>query len=260
MNNFSMYVARESGLHKLHPLTKILLTLLLITAGLALPGNWTGYFIILLIIFPLAYWGQVFPNLLRTTWNVSLPFAISVILIQSLFWGEGTPIFEFWILSPKVEGAFYAVVSLGKIILVMSDFLLFSMTTRPDTLMIALKQVGMPSSIAYIIVTTLQIVPSFQRKASTILDAQRSRGLETEGDLFTRARAVVPIILPLVLGSLVEVEERAIAIEARAFNSNRKETSLIEIPDTSNEKNIRKIFVVLIFTAILFRILWQLFN
>lgn len=256
MNNFSMYVARESGLHRLHPLTKVLLTLLLITAGLALPGNWTGYVIILLIIFPLAFWGRVFPNLLRTTWNVSLPFAISVILIQSLFWGKGTPIFEFWIFSPKVEGAFYAAVSLGKIILVMSDFLLFSITTRPDTLMIALKQAGMPSSIAYIIVTTLQIVPSFQRKAFTILDAQRSRELETEGNLFTRARAVVPIILPLVLGSLVEVEERAIAIEARAFNSNRKETSLVEIPDTQLQKNFRFGMILMMIACIIFGILW----
>jgi energy-coupling factor transport system permease protein len=182
MSSFSMYVARESGLHQLHPITKVLLTLLLISAGLALPGNWTGYFIIVFFIIPLAIWGQVLPNLASVTWKVSLPFAVSIILIQSLFWGRGTPIFEFGILSPKVEGAFFAAVSLGRIILVMSDFLLFSMTTRPDTLMIAMKQAGMPSGIAYIIVTTLQIVPSFQRKASTILDAQRSRGLETEGN------------------------------------------------------------------------------
>lgn len=253
-----MYVARESGLHRLHPLTKTLLTLLLITAGLALPGNWTGYFLILFIIFPLAYWGKVFPNLLQISWKITLPIAISVILIQSLFWGEGTPIFELWWISPKVEGAQYAATSLGRIFLIMTDFLLFSMTTRPDTLMIALKQVGMPSSIAYIIVTTLQIVPSFQRKALAILDAQRSRGLETEGNILTRARAVVPIILPLVLGSLVEVEERAIAIEARAFNSNRKETNLIEIPDTKKQKNIRFGMTLTLIACIIFGILWRL--
>ena len=253
-----MYVARESGLHKLHPLTKILFTLLIITAGITLPGDWTGYFLILLIVLPLAYWGKVFPNLVSTAWKITLPIAISVILIQSLFWGKGTPIFEFWIISPKIEGARYAAVSLGRIFLIMTDFLLFSMTTRPDTLMIALKQVGMPSSIAYIIVTTLQIVPSFQRKASTILDAQRSRGLETEGNIITRARAVIPIILPLVLGSLVEVEERAIAIEARGFNSNRKETSLIEIHDTQLQKNIRSGFILMIVGCIIFGILWRL--
>ncbi|MCC6261363.1 MAG: energy-coupling factor transporter transmembrane protein EcfT [Anaerolineales bacterium] len=258
MNNFSMYIARASGLHQLHPLTKVLLTFCLLIAGLALPGNWTSYLIILLVIFPLSVWGKVFPNLLRITWLVSLPFAISVILIQSLFWGTGTPLFEFWIFAPKLEGARYAVISLGKIILVMSDFLLFSLTTRPDALMIALKQAGMPSSIAYIIVTTLQIVPSFQRKGATILDAQRSRGLETEGNLFVRAKALVPIVLPLVLGSLMEVEERAIAIEARAFNSRQTETSLIEIPDTQLQKNFRTVILIVMFLLIIFGILWRL--
>jgi energy-coupling factor transport system permease protein len=143
---------------------------------------------------------------------------------------------------------------------VMADFILFAMITRPDTLMISLKQSGVPSSIAYIIVTTLQIVPRFQSKASTIFDAQRSRGLETEGNLLVRVRAVVPIVLPLVLGSLIDVEERAIAIQARGFNSNREETSLAEIPDSSIQKVLRQILVVVTLLSIVTRIVWQLLS
>jgi energy-coupling factor transport system permease protein len=260
MNTFSMYVARESGLHRLHPLTKGLLTLLLLVAGLVLPGSWTGYFLVLLVVLPLAWWGKIFAPFIRVVWKVSLPLILSVVIIQSLFWGEGTPIFEFWILSPKWEGLIYALVSIGRVLLLMSSFILFAMTTRPDTLMISLKQVGVPSSLAYIIVTTLQIIPRFQGKASTILDAQRSRGLETEGNLIVRARAVVPIVLPLVLGSLVEVEERAIAIEARGFNSNRKETALIEIPDTRGQFMLRRVFVALMILSVVVRLAWQLLS
>jgi energy-coupling factor transport system permease protein len=258
MNAFSMYVARESGLHKLHPLTKGSLTLLLLVAGLLLPGNWISYFLVLFVILPLAQWGKIFRNFTRIVWGISLPFILSVVIIQSLFWGKGTPIFEFWIIAPKQEGAIFALVSVGRILLVMSGFILFAMTTRPDTLMISLKQVGVPSSFAYIIVTTLQIIPRFQSKAFTILDAQRSRGLETEGNMFTRARAVVPIILPLVLGSLLEVEERAIAIEARGFNSKKEETSLIEIPDTNRQIILRRVFLAIMILTILARVTWQL--
>ncbi|HLO15158.1 MAG TPA: energy-coupling factor transporter transmembrane component T [Anaerolineales bacterium] len=260
MNTFSMYVARESGLHKLHPLTKGSLTLLLLVAGLTLPGNWTGYFLVLFVILPLAYWGQIFSNFIKVVLGISLPFVLSVVIIQSLFWGKGTPLFEFWVIAPKQEGALFALISVGRIILVMSDFILFAMSTRPDTLMISLKQVGVPSSLAYIIVTTLQIIPRFQSKALTILDAQRSRGLETEGNLFVRARALIPIVLPLVLGSLVDVEERAIAIEARGFNSSKKETSLIEIPDTNTQIILRRAFVILMILSIVARIAWQLLN
>jgi len=258
MNTFSMYVARESGLHNLHPLTKSLLTLFLLVSGLTLPGNWTGYILVLLVIFPLAVWGKIFGRFIRIVMNVSLPIILSVVIIQSLFWGSGTPIFEFWVLAPKQEGALFALISVGRIILVMAGFVLFAMTTRPDTLMISLKQVGVPSSLAYIIVTTLQIIPRFQSKASTILDAQRSRGLKTEGNLFMRARALIPIVLPLVLGSLLEVEERAIAIEARGFNSNKKETSLMEIPDTGAQVGLRRMFVLFMILSILARVAWQL--
>jgi energy-coupling factor transport system permease protein len=252
-----MYVARESGLHSLHPLTKSLLVLCLFVAGFVLPGKWTSYFIFTGIILPLAFWGGISGQLLKTVWKITWPLAISVLLIQSLFWGKGTPLFELWVFIPKKEGVVFAFVSIGRIILTMGDFMLFTMTTRPDILMISLKQIGMPSGLAYIVVTTLQIIPSFQRKASTILDAQRSRGLETEGNILIRARALVPVILPLVLGSLMDVEERAIAIQARAFGSSKKETSLIEIQDTGIEKTIRRILVVVILMTILFRILWQ---
>lgn len=258
MNTFSMYVARESGLHKLHPLTKGSLTLLLLVAGLALPGNWTGYLLVVLVILPLAYWGKILSSFLRVVLTISLPFIFSVIIIQSLFWGEGTPLFKLWIIAPKQEGALFALISVGRIILVMSGFILFAMTTRPDTLMISLKQIGVPSSLAYIIVTTLQIIPRFQSKASNILDAQRSRGLETEGNIFLRARAVIPLVLPLVLGSLVDVEERAIAIEARGFNSKKVETSLIEIPDTKTQEIMRRVFFILMILSIVTRVVWQL--
>lgn len=255
-----MYVARESGLHNLHPLTKSTLAMFLLISGLTLPGNWIGYFLVLFIIIPLSMWGKVFRNLIRSVWNVSWPFALSLVLIQGIFWEDGPILLSLGIATIKTEGALFALISIGRIILVMSTFILFAMTTRPDILMISLKQAGVPSSIAYIIVTTLQIVPRFQSKASTILDAQRARGLVTEGNLFIRARAVVPIVLPLVIGSIIEVEERAIAIQARAFNSNRAETSLIEVRDTKNQKIVRTLLIIVTLVSIFARIAWQLLS
>jgi len=255
-----MYEARESGLHLLHPLTKAALALCLVVAGLVLPSRWTGYFLVLCVVFPLALWGKVFTPFLRSLWKVSLPLALSLFLIQSLFWGEGEILLSMGPIAFKKEGALFALVSMGRILLVMADFILFAMTTRPDTLMISMKQAGAPSGLAYIIVTTLQIVPRFQNKASTILDSQRSRGLETEGNIFVRARAFAPIVLPLVLGSLIEVEERAIAIQARGFNSNKEETSLIEIPDTKTQRLTRQALILATILSIVARIAWQLLN
>jgi energy-coupling factor transport system permease protein len=256
MDSFSIYVARASGLHKLNPITKFILTLCLMLCGLILPGMWTSYLILLLIILPLAMWGQVTRRLSQLVFNVSLPLIISVFIIQTLFWGKGTAIFEIGPFAPKLEGFLFSITSAGRVLFIMADFILFSLTTRPDILMISLKQSGLPSGLAYIIVTTLQLVPRFIAKANTILDAQRSRGLETQGSLLVRARALLPLILPLVIGSLLEVEERAIAIEARGFNSTHFETSLIEIPDSQTQKLARYGFVFATVIVIVSRFLW----
>jgi len=256
MSSLSIYVARESGLHHLNPITKFVITLCILICGFVLPGILTSYLILALIIIPLAVWGQVTKRMLQLVFNISWPLILSVVIIQTTFWGEGTALFEFGFISPKLEGLLFAINSSGRILFIMADFILFSLATRPDTLMISLKQAGLPSGLAYIIVTTLQLVPQFVTKANTILDAQRSRGLETQGNIITRARALLPLVLPLVVGSLLEVEERAIAIEARAFNSNKVETSLLEIPDSQNQKIARVGIVAITMLVIAGRFVW----
>ncbi len=228
---FSLFVLRESGLHRLHPLTKLTLAGFLLTGGLLLPGTASAYALFALLVIPLAAWGNVLKELVRAAWRVALPFAISIFLIQGFLWTNGTPLVGIGPVSLKREGLLFALASVARILMVVSAFLLFALTTRPDALMGALTQRGLPGSIAYIVVATIQIVPRFQAKASAILDAQRSRGLETEGNLVQRMRAVLPLVAPLVLSSLVDVEERAMAIEARAFNYPGPKTSLIEIEE-----------------------------
>ena len=260
MNSLSIYVARESGLHKLNPLTKFVLTLCILLGGFAFSNAASGYLILITIITPLAVWGKVTKRMVQLVINISWPLIVSVFLIQSFFWGAGTPLFEIGPVSPKLEGALFAFKSSGRILYVMANFILFSLTTRPDTLMISLKQAGLPGGLAYIIVSTLQLIPQYVAKANIILDAQRSRGLETQGNIVTRARALLPLVLPLVIGSLLEVEERAIAIEARAFNSSRVETSILEIPDSRTQKTARAGMIIITILLIAGRFLWQLSN
>ena len=113
---------------------------------------------------------------------------------------------------------------------------------------------GLPGQFAYVIISTLQILPQMQSKAQTIISAQRSRGLDTESSFLKRAGSLIPLIGPLVFGSLVEVEERAIAIEARGFTSKQVKTSLHEIHDTNLDKGFRWILVILVLASIALRI------
>ncbi|HEY5574362.1 MAG TPA: energy-coupling factor transporter transmembrane component T [Anaerolineales bacterium] len=243
---FSLYTGQESLIHKLHPLTKLTLAAFMLVGSLALPGPWPTYILFIAVLVPLALLARVLPRLLSLAWRVVLPFAISVFLIQGFLWPGGTPLVAIGPLSLKREGLLFAVTSVGRILMVVTSFLWFALTTRPDLLMTSLVQRGLPSNLAYIIVATIQIIPRFQQRASTILDAQRARGLETGGNLLQRAHGVLPLVVPLILSSLVDVEERALAVEARAFSHPGKKTSFIEIAESGWEPLLRWVVIIAI--------------
>src|SRR5512141_158128 len=113
MQNFALYVARDIGLHKLHPLTKSVYVLFLLVAGFALPGRWTSYLIVLIGVLPLAAWGKVLGRHLRAVWRVTWPFALSILLIQGFFWGSGPSYFSIGPLALRKEGVEYALIGIG---------------------------------------------------------------------------------------------------------------------------------------------------
>ena len=131
-----------------------------------------------------------------------------------------------------------------------SAFTLFLLTTHPSELMSDLTRRGLPPQFSYVIISTLQILPQMQAKAQTIISAQQSRGLDTQSTFLKRAGSVVPLVSPLVFGSLVEVEERAIAIEARGFTSKKEKTSLHQIADSGLDRVIRWGLVILVIISI----------
>jgi energy-coupling factor transport system permease protein len=77
------------------------------------------------------------------------------------------------------------------------------------------------------------------QRAAQITDAQRARGLDTEGNIWRRVRGIVPIVGPVILGSIAEVEERTMALEARGFTRPGRRTLLWAPADTGREALLR---------------------
>lgn len=92
---------------------------------------------------------------------------------------------------------------------------------------------------AYLVVSTLEAAPRLRRQAATILEAQRSRGLRAGGSPANRLRALVPLTLPLVLGTLSEVDDRAMALEIRGLGGGRARTPLDPPPVTRLDRVLR---------------------
>ena len=168
--------------------------------------------------------------------------------------GESKIILQFFGLEVTELSLQLAFRNASRIMTMVSSFTLLLLTTHPSELMSDLTRRGLPGQFAYVIISSLQIIPQMQAKAQTIISAQRSRGLDTQSSFMKRLGAIVPLVGPLVFGSLVEVEERAIAIEARGFTSTHTKTSLHDIPDTNSDRFIRWSLILIIVAALALRI------
>jgi energy-coupling factor transport system permease protein len=257
MQRTTLYIAGQSGLHALHPLTKLALTGFFLALAVVLPDIFFLVLAYILILLPLAAWGRILGPYLRGTLTVVLPFAISLAAIQGFFSGGQTVLFELGRFSYTLEGLIKGETVAARILLAMGGAFMLMLSTRPDHLMLALSQRGLPNSLAYIVLTALQIFPRFQDQARIILEAQQSRGLETKVNPLKRLGLLVPLSGPLILSSILDVEERAMALEARAFSRRGPRTSLIKLHDNLAQKLLRGLIVLAIFVLIVTRI-WTL--
>ena len=108
----------------------------------------------------------------------------------------------------------------------------------------------MSPKATYVILSTLQMVPVLKKKSDTIMNAQRARGVETEGSLMIRAKVFVPTLVPLVLSSISGTEERALTLEARGFSSESQRTHLEDIERTSADRTVMILTTILFVAAI----------
>ena len=251
----SFFVKRDSPIHRLNPLTKVVIAFSIVLVAFLSPWYWTPQILFIVVIIPLTVTARV----AREYWNfflkVVLPTILILFVMQAVFLpGESRIIFEMFGLEVTELSLQLALRNATRIAVMVSSFTVLLLTTHPSELMSDLTRRGLPGQFAYVVISSLQIIPQMQSKAQTIIAAQRSRGLDTQSSFLRRAGAIVPLVGPLVFGSLVEVEERAIAIEARGFTSTRPKTSLQEIPDTSFDRGLRWGLIALVILTIALRI------
>lgn len=111
-----------------------------------------------------------------------------------------------------------------------STFSIFFMTTYPENLARALIKLKIPYDYALAFTMALRFVPTLAKEAQTIIDAQRSRGLELEGGNFlSRIKRLMPILIPLFINSFRRAFQIAEAMESRAFGSSNKRSYFHEL-------------------------------
>lgn len=138
--------------------------------------------------------------------------------------------------------------------LLSSLFLLFFTMDMTDLAAI-MCNLGIPYKRVFTFVDSFQVITLLQKDSQQIQDAQRSRGLETEGNVIQRIKAFVPIIIPVVSTSIAKVQDQAIAMDTKGFNSTCKKTVYRELLDTKEDKVVRIIGILLTVSILLYVVL-----
>ena len=183
---------------------------------------------------------------------VCLPLWIFLFLLHGLL--GGGPTRSLGPLTLSADGTMAALVQAGRFGAIITASLGFYHAFDPSRFLNAVAARGWPMHFSYLFVATLHALPAFLDRAGASIEAQRTRGLRYRGGVLARARAVVPLALPLILGALAEVDERAHALEMRAVAVGGKRTPLDPPADTLADRTIRWSLLFLVLLALVGRL------
>ena len=188
---------------------------------------------------------SILGRLLRTALLLTLPIAISVLVVNLLFYPAGREIlFQIGPIRATAEGLGFALETLARIGAISGAITLFYLTTPPGELVLDLERRGVSPRVAFVALASVQTVPALVERAGTITAAQRARGLDTEGSVWRRLRGILPLAGPVLLGSITEVEERTMALEARGFTRPGHRTLLWHPADSGAQRLARWLLVL----------------
>ena len=244
---------------KLYPLTKLYLALALIISAFIIPSHIYDYSMIIICGIIVSFENKLKIYSKRIFLSLFWLFT-AIFIIQSLFIPAGEVWLKFGFISVYKEGVMKAIGLTSKLTAIVSALTMLTLITPVKDFTLALEKKGLNPKAAFILMLTLQTIPEMKKQADVIMDSQKARGIETEGNVFVRAKALIPIFIPLVLSSIANTEDRAITLEARGFSVGEKRTILYDIEETKNDKIMKVILAIFIVLSIVWRILWAILN
>ena len=222
--------------HRLDPRTKLLLTVIYI-AALFTAKDYISYAVMAVALSLCIIISKIkMSALLRGLKPLILIIIITAVI--NLFYSEGTPIVEFWIFKITYEGIKTAVFMAIRIIMLIMGTFMLTYTTSPlaltdglERLLNPLKKIRVPvHEISMMMSIALRFIPTLIEETDKIMNAQKARGADFEtGKLTERAKALLPILVPLFVSAFRRAEELAVAMECRCYHGGEGRTRMKQL-------------------------------
>ena len=228
------YFPGNTVVHRLDPRTKILLVIVYIVALFQAQG-WIGYGLVTLVTLLCMALSKIKPSAMFKGVRPML-FIIVLTALLNIFYTQGTPVLPGWIIT--WEGIERAVQMMLRITLLISGTFLLTYTTSPialtdglEMLMNPLKKLGIPvHEMTMMMSMALRFIPTLIAETDKIMSAQKARGADFEtGSLLQRAKALLPILVPLFVSAFKRADELAVAMESRCYHGGEGRTRMKQL-------------------------------
>ena len=230
------YFPGNSLLHRFDPRSKILFTVLFIAAIFLCKGL-VSYGITLLILLMMIGISKVQPRVFLKGMK-PVVFIVVCTAILNLFYTSGTVLWSWGILKITEEGIWKAGFMVLRILMLIACTLLLTYTTSPilltdglEKLLRPLKKLNFPvHELSMMMSIALRFIPTLIQETDKIISAQKARGADFDsGNLIQKAKALIPILIPLFISSFRRAEELAIAMECRCYHGDEGRTRLRQL-------------------------------
>ncbi|MCM8710765.1 energy-coupling factor transporter transmembrane protein EcfT [Clostridium sp. SYSU_GA19001] len=258
------YIPGESFIHKLDPRTKILISMMYIIS-LFIVNNFEGY-IFIIIFTVLSILISKVP--LKYIYKGLKPIFILLIFtaLINIFMTSGEVLLFRWkFIRIYREGLVLAAFMIIRLTFLIIGTSLLTLTTSPieltdgiEKLLNPFRKIGVPAhELAMMMTIALRFIPTLMDETDKIMKAQMARGGDFEsGNIFARAKNLIPLLVPLFISSFRRADELAMAMEARCYRGGEGRTRMKQLKLTSRDITAGTVTVLVIILCIFSRFWW----
>ncbi len=230
------YFPGNTVVHRLDPRTKLLMVVVYIVA-LFLAKWWVSYGVMLAFLATAVMLSHIKPKALFRGLKPLIVIMVFTALIN-LFYSDGEVLVKFWIFRITREGIVQAAFLVLRIMMLVTGTFLLTYTTSPialtdgmESLLSPLKKLHFPvHELSMMMSIALRFIPTLIEETDKIISAQKARGADFEsGNIFRRAKALVPILVPLFVSAFRRADELATAMECRCYHGDEGRTKLKQL-------------------------------
>lgn len=228
------YFPGKSVIHRLDPRTKLIVLIVYIVV-LFLAKSWVAYGILFLALVFTIRVSTIPPKAIVRGLKPLVMILIFTGILNLFFTKEGMILVEWHFITISTGGILRAVQMMARILMLICATFLLTYTTSPialtdglESLMGPLKKVKVPvHELSMMMCIALRFIPTLIEETDKIMSAQKARGADFEtGSLIQRAKALIPILVPLFISAFRRADELATAMECRCYQGGEGRTKM----------------------------------